>query len=267
MAKAAGNKKAWYQQGEEGRKRAREEDAAAQARREQRGPRRFYLPNDASGKITFLDTPNFFLHEHNIKLAGKFNNFFTCLKEIDTCPNCEDGDNPSYVCVGTCISHREWKDKEGKLHKNEKMLFVSKGRARQRLMKQIERREGDLKFCVYEMARGSQTTECNTGEDFEFIKRLTKKQLLGLAPAGSDESWLDPYDYAEILAPKTPEEIRKAIGGSPPVGSEEEGGGEDKGKKDKKDKDNGKKKKKDEDEDPENEGGEGGESTSIEDLI
>jgi len=78
---------------------------------------------------------------------------------------------------------------------------------------------------VYEFSRGTQSTEASTGEDFEFLnKRLTKKQLMTLAPAGEDEKWLEPFNYAEILAPKTPKELRAIVGGDEPVGGEDEDG-------------------------------------------
>lgn len=219
-------KGAWYLKGQEGTKRSGQEDEAAKQRREQKGPRRFWLANDTSTKVTFLDTPQFFLYEHQLKIGGNWRNWFTCLKDIDTCPICESGEHPSYVVVATVINHRKWTDKENKVHQNEKQLIVFKGRARQRIMKQIERRDGDLKYCVYELARGTQNTEASTGEDFEFLnKRLTKKQLLSLAPAGSDETWAEPLDYAEILAPKTPKELRAVVGGEEPVGAGEDGDG------------------------------------------
>lgn len=214
--------KSWFQRGEEGKKRAAEEDAATQARREQRGgPRRFWLKNDTSAKVTYLDTPDVFLHEHNLKLAGKFYNYFTCLKDIDTCPICEDGDQPSYIVAATIIDHRKYTDKDGKEHVNQKKLIVFKGRARQRIMKKIERRDGDIKYCAYEMSRGSSGTECSTGEDFEFIKQLTKAQLMQLAPKGETEDWLKPLDYEEIFKPKTAEDLRKILGGEVPVGAGE----------------------------------------------
>lgn len=220
------SKKAWFQKGEAGRKQAESEDAAAEARRKARsGPQRFYLKNDTSAKSTFLDNPDFFLHEHNLKINGKFYNYFTCLKDIDTCPICDDGDQPSYIVVATIIDHRKF-TKEGKEYVNEKKLIVFKGRARQRIMKQIERRDGDLKFCAYELSRGSTGTECSTGEDFEFLKRLTREQVISLAPKGTTaEDWLKPLNYEEIFAPKTAAELRKILGGEVPVGAGEEGDG------------------------------------------
>jgi len=231
MAAKKGNEKAggkaWFQKGEQGAKRAAQVDAEAQARRKEGGPRRFWLDSDQSGKVTFLDTPQFFLHEHNLKLSGKFFNFFTCIKDVDVCPICESGDNPSYVLVGTVINHREYKDKDGNVHTNQKQLFVAKGRARQRLMKQIERREGNLRGAVFEMARGSSPTECSTGEDFEFIGRLTDEKMKLLIPDGEKADWLEPFSYEELLKPKTVEELRAIVGQAPPVGAEKSNQAED----------------------------------------
>jgi|WetSurMetagenome_2_1015567.scaffolds.fasta_scaffold103231_2 hypothetical protein len=265
MAKKGGNKKAagaWYSTGKAGWKRAKEEDAAAKARREQRGPRRFWLDYDKSAKIVFLDTPDFFVHEHNLKIGGKYFNYATCLREIDTCPPCDEGDNPSYIVAGTIINLTPWTDKEGKEHKNEKQLFVAKGRARQRLMKQIERRGGELTGCVYEMSRGNSTTECSTGEDFEYIKTVKKlSDLLKAAPVDKkgqpDPTFIEPFNYAEIFAPKTSAELRAMLGLSAPVGSEEDEDNEEEeerpAKKDKKKKKASKPEPEDDDDEPEEE--------------
>lgn len=222
-------KKKWYQTGEEGEQRAKQIDKETKARRDQsRGPRRFWLDSDSAAKVTFLDTPKFFFHEHNLKLEGKYFNFFTCIKDMDTCPICESGDRASYVVAGTILSHKEWEDNDGNKHKIQKQLFVAKGRARQKLLRQIEKREDDMAFCVYEHARGSSPTEANTGEDVEFIKRLKKKQVKGLVPKsvlGDDETvdaFLKPYEYGEQFKPMTAKQLREIVGGEDPVGSEEE---------------------------------------------
>jgi len=123
-------KKSWFVTGKKGIDESRKVDDQAKARRDARGPMRFWLDYDSSAKLTFLDSPKFFCWEHNLKLQGRFNNFFTCIKDVDTCPLCEAGDNPSYVAVATVISHKKWKDSDGGVHQNQKMLFVAKGRAR-----------------------------------------------------------------------------------------------------------------------------------------
>lgn len=220
----------WFQTGEAGSKRAKQIDEEQKARREAgSGPRRFWLEPDTAAKITFLDTPKFFFHEHNLKLEGRFFNYFTCIKDMDTCPICESGDRSSYVMVGTILSHKTWKDGEGNVHKIQKQLFVAKGKARQKMTRQIEKREEDLTFTVYEMARGSTPTEANTGEDIEFLKRLKKSQVKGLIPdsvIGDDfedkDAYMKPFEYGKLFKPKTAKQLRAVVGGEAPTGTEEE---------------------------------------------
>lgn len=220
----------WYETGDQGAKKAKQIDEEAKARREAgSGPRRFWLEPDTAAKITFLDTPKFFFHEHNLKLEGRYFNYFTCIKDMDTCPICESGDRSSYVVVGTILSHKTWKDGEGNVHKIQKQLFVARGRARQKLMRQLEKRDEDLMFCIYEMARGSTPTEANTGEDMEFLKKVKKSQVKGLIPDSvlTDEvedkdAYMKPFDYAKLFKPKTAKSLRAIVGGEDPTGAEEE---------------------------------------------
>jgi len=216
-------KKQWYQKGKDGVKRSKQEDAAAKARREQRGPRRFWLDNGTSAKATFLDTPAFFLYEHNIKIGKDFHNFFTCIKDLDTCPLCEAKYMPSYIMVGTIINHKKSVDKKGQVHQHEKQLIVLKGQARQNMLRKIKKRGGDITMTRFEMSRGDSSTECATGEDFEFLGKVDKKKLLALKPADVDpKEWLKPFDYEEIFAPKTAKELAKLAGVDAPVGSDSE---------------------------------------------
>ena len=218
----------WFKTGKEGWSQAKKEDEAAKQRRAGADPWRFRLEADSSAKMTFIDTPTFFFHEHSLKVGGRWTTE-TCINEFDTCPLCESGLNVSYVVAGTCINHSKYVTKKGQELKNQKQLFVGKGRARQRLQKQIERRDGDLSCCVYEMSRGTGQTECATGEDFEYIKRLQKKQLRAFVPEGQDaEEWLAPYDYAKIFKPKTAEQLAELVGAAPPVGGENDDTGGDK---------------------------------------
>jgi hypothetical protein len=215
-------KASWFQTGKAGEKRSAQVDAEAQARRERTGPMRFYLKPGESAKVTFLDNPQFFLSEHNLKIGNSYYNFFTCLSDFDTCPICESGDSPSYIVVGTIINHKPWEDRDGNEHKNQKMLFVAKGRARQRILKRIEQNDGDLKYCVLEMTRGTGQTECATGEDFAFLKRLTAAQVKKLNTEGEDD-WLKAVDYEKVFEPKDPDELRKIVGGAAPVGADDSG--------------------------------------------
>lgn len=215
-------KESWYKKGTDGRKESKKADEEAKQRRAQ-SFNRFWLEQDSSGKITYLDNPDFFVYEHNLKLGGKWFNYFTCLKDMDTCPLCESGDNPSLAVVCTIVDHRRYEDKEGNVHQNEKKLFVARGKARQILLKRLEEKhDGDMVGCVYNMGRGAHKNESSVGEDFDFLKKLEKKDLKKMVPKGQDEDWLKPFDYEELLAPKSADELRKLVGAPSPVGSEEE---------------------------------------------
>ena len=254
----AEKKAAWFAKGEEGRAKAKQADEEAKQRGE-KAFRRFRLEKDSSALITHLDTPDFFFYEHQLKLGPKTFRNVTCIRDSDNCPLDEQGLNPGYVLAGTVISHKPWKDKAGKIHKNQKQLIVYKGKARETILRKIEKNEGNIQYCVFEMSRGSSQTECATGEDMEFKKRLTAKEVKMLTPAGQDPNeFIKPFDYAEEFAPLTAKELRKIAGQAAPVGAEDDD--EDSPLKGK---ENGKGKKDEEEDDDEK--GTGGKS--IEDII
>jgi len=219
-------KKEWFQKGKEGTERSKTEDAAAKKRRAEGGKiQRFYLKGDTSAKITFLDNPAFFFHEHNLNMNGKWFNYFTCIKDFDTCPICESGDSAGYVLAATVIDHSTWKDDQGEQQGHRKRLFIAKGKARQLILRRIESQgkdgePGDLTGCVFECARGSSPTECSTGEDIQFLAKLPNlSSLLKYAPKDAKD-YLEPIDYAKLLAPMTPKKLREVVGAPSPVGSD-----------------------------------------------
>jgi len=215
--------KRWYQTGKEGFKRSQQEDEAAKARREQRGPRRFWLKSGSSAKVTFLDTPQFFLYEHGIKIGKSYRNYFTCIKDLETCPLCEANYVPSYIMAGTVIDHSSYTDENGKTYKNQKRLFVAKGAARQIMLRKIKKKGGDIKFYRFEFTRGTNATECSTGEDIEVLGKVSKEKLLALKPSDVDpKEWLAPFSYEEIFAPKSAKELARLVGLDAPVGQDDE---------------------------------------------
>jgi len=221
----------WFKVGAEGKKESEKKDTEAKLRAKNRGKGfRFWLKNDTSAKVTYLDSPNFFFSEHNLKIGGKFGNFFTCLADFDVCPIDESGDMASYAIAATIIDHRKYIGGDGTEYRDQKKLFVAKGRARQHLLKQINLRDNNLQFCHYDLSRGSSQTESNVGEDFNFEKRLNKKSLItfvkklwdkqGKTYTDKDiEEFLTPFNYEEIFKPCTQEELRKIVGGEVPIGS------------------------------------------------
>lgn len=221
----------WFKRGAEGKRESDKKDAEAKLKAKNRGKgRRFWLKNDTSAKVTFLDNPDFFVSEHKLKIGNDFNNFFTCLVDFDVCPLCESGNNPSYEIVGTVIDHSVYIGNDGKEYRDQKKLLVCKGIARQHLLKQIARNDDNLQFCHFEISRGSGDKECSTGEDINFEKRLNKKSITAYLKKAWDkqgkqytdeyiEEFLTPYNYEEVFKPYTQEELRKVVGGEVPIGS------------------------------------------------
>jgi hypothetical protein len=223
------DKKTWFQTGEQGRKSSAQEDELAKTRRASGGSAawRFFLKADESCKIVFLDTPNFFFHEHPLfKITGKNDNV-TCLKDFDTCPGCEVN-NPSYCVAATIIDTRESTGKDDKKYKNQKREYVAKGKARQIILRRAEEHKFNLRGCVFTVTRGSGTTECAVGEDIQFVKKLDEETLRKLCPKEVEFSeWSKPLDYAEIHKPLAVSAMRKLFGISAPVGSSDDSSDDD----------------------------------------
>ena len=216
----------WYDQGEAGQEKARQDDE--ERKRRASGIFRFWLPVDKSAQFTFLDTAGFFFKEHQLYINGSWMNFETCIQDIgeEDCPPCEAGMKYSYVCVFTVVDHSEYVSKTTKKRvTNTKKLLVLKATARNKILKQKERREGDLTFCRYEATRFADK-ECSTGEDFEFIQRYTLDEMQAMAPSEwmgnpiTPNEWLKPFDYMKLFNPKSAAELRRIIGMVQPVGSE-----------------------------------------------
>ncbi len=209
----------WYQTGKEGFETAQRKIEEAKS---QYGPMRFWLKQGGSAKVTFLDSEGFYFQEHNLKINGKWGNYFTCLKDFSECPLCESGDRSGYMCAYTIIDHSKYETKQGKVIQNQKKLLVVRPQVMNKLARRREALEGNLQFGVFRFSRdGAQ--ECSTGEDIEFVKRLSKADVLKFKPAGgtmSDEEWLAPFDYMTLFAPKSVDELRKISGQAAPVGSD-----------------------------------------------
>jgi len=215
----------WYQTGEEGHERAKQFDNEREKRRQEKldKPRRFWNKPDGEGRdIVFLDTAGFFFKEHNYRADGHFRNWETCIQDLGSdCPACEAGNVPSYVCAHTIIELTEFENKQGQVIRNPKRLLVTKGIAREKVVKAKARQKDDLVGCVFEVTR-YKVKECNTGEDFEVKQRLSREQLEQLVPSGNDvEKYLEPYNYREIFSPKTVEELRNIFGVEAPIGVED----------------------------------------------
>jgi hypothetical protein len=211
----------WYQTGNEGletAKRIQEEQAAGY------GPMRFFLKPGNSAKVTFLDTEGFYFNEHNLFINNRWGNFYTCLRDFSECPMCDAGFKPGYVCAYTILDHSKYEGKNGIIQHRKKLLVVRPS-VMNKLARRRETLEGNLTLAVLRFTRDSKD-ECNTGEDIEFAKRLSREDVLKFKPSDSkesDEEFLKPYDYMTLFAPKPVEELRRVSGQSAPVGAEDYG--------------------------------------------
>lgn len=236
------SKNDWFKTGMDGAEEGKKVDAeAARKRAESRDEntiirkRRLWLPPDSSTKFTFLDSvAPFFLREHQLFIGGSWVNFETCLSDFDNCPVCDSGNKPSYVVVFSGIDHSEYTLKKGPnagtLIKNSKKIAVFKSTARNKILKQKERRDGDLTGCTFEITRYGEKDNASGGE-FEFIKRCTADELKVYAPETvigkngvekvDPDEWIKPFDYMKVFNPKSAADLLVIIGGVVPVGNED----------------------------------------------
>lgn len=214
--------KPWFSRGAEGAAKAQRLEEEAKARREQSGPRRFWLDRGASAKVVFLDDPDFYCFEHNVPLQGKFFNYYTCIKEVDNCPWCDAGDRGYYLVAATVINTTPQEAKDGRTFKNQKMLLVCKSDLQQKLKRQREKRGGTLKLAALELTRGTAEKSPSSGDNVEFLGKVSIDKLKTLIPDGETDDWIRPFDYEEVFAPKSAEEMRKLAGSPPTVGGSED---------------------------------------------
>lgn len=162
---------------------------------------RFFMKPEESKRIIFLDDSPVMIEEHQVWEDGR-PKFFTCLKMFDeSCPLCKRKHKPSSVGYYSIIDRSEWKDKQGKSHKNERKLFGAKMKALRKLRRLSKECNGldGVEFKVYRDGSDDPTT----GSDFTQIKKHELEYLL------SKGLEAEPFDYDVILAPKDESEYEE----------------------------------------------------------
>ena len=141
---------------------------------------------------------NVFIWEHNLKIAGRWGNYVTCVKEVRSCPVDESGERSTFTGYLTVIDTREFIRNDGTKVKNRKILYPAKGSTIKRL-EDLIKKHGTLKGMAFKIKRYTKD-DPNCGTDFEFIKpvALTKDNAI-------------PVDYNKVLYPPTDAEL-KAFG-------------------------------------------------------
>lgn len=165
---------------------------------------RFWMPKDSEKTITFVDdttvlcgettiTSPLFIEEYQINLNGHWRNWFTRPFKPEDDLLKEMGYRASRVAIFTIIDHSEWTDKKGTLHKDELKLFVVKRSAP--IYKQIEKlmgRHGSLRGRQFNVSRMGDKSPA-VGSMLEYLDHKEPQEI--------------PFNYLEVLKPKTREEI------------------------------------------------------------
>lgn len=185
--------------------------------------RRFWMPNNTEKVITFVDGPTamcggteiktpFQYQEYQIQHNGNWRNWFTRHPDPSHDVLSLHGHKASKVAAFTVIDHSEYTDKQGNVHKDKLSLYVVK--RSQPIYKQIEKllaRHGSLQgksFNVYRM--GDKSPGCGT-----MLEPID-------AWPNFDPDVYKPFNYLDVLSPKTADEISSLLGlGSEPSSNDD----------------------------------------------
>jgi len=222
----------WFSRGNAGFERKHQQDEFARMRKEKGAPR-FYLKStpgehaEGEGKsnearVVFLDDPGFWVHEHNLKIDGKWGNFFTCTKDFQPCDICAQmNDKSIYTCYFTVIDTRKFTRKDGTVSKNRKVLYPAKGAAID-VIENIKKKHGNLRGLIFDIKRTSDR-DPNCGRDFDIVMKDGRVARIDPLKKFPENDLSVPYDYMTVLAPPTSKELEIAgVATTRVVGSEED---------------------------------------------
>lgn len=231
----------WYTQGFGGVKK--EEDRVAQMY----GPPRFWMKAGTSTQLVFIDDEPACIHEHSPKINGSWKNWFTCLKDSNpedaACCELIGADTRHYVGYLTVVDCSEWKDTKGNVHQFEIKLLPAKLKALKLLQTKKEGRDNRLAGRVYRVSRTDDKSP-GIGNDYEFdrdadleklfqavnykgkklrdlmrsdkpeeLARIKKTFNVSFDKEGSIVPKLVPFNYQDVLKPKSPKELRDVLRG------------------------------------------------------
>lgn len=181
-----------------------EKEKEVKARQKDYVPR-FWLPSEKETKIVFLDDNPPIIEEHQLKISGDWRNWVTCLRIIgEACPVCDIlEDSPYTIGFYTILDLSEFTDRQGQKRKNEKKLLPAKFKTLQMFRKYSKKRDG-LQYCMFDVSRSS-ADSFNIGDIYDFEERLSESEAKKL------NSDITPFDYAEILKPKSAAEIKEML--------------------------------------------------------
>jgi hypothetical protein len=213
------------------------------------GPFRFWLKQGESCELAFVDDEPACIYEHQPKINGELQNF-TCLKDVypeePVCCEKFGFDSRYYVGLFTIVDFRKREDKKGVSHQFELKLLAAKYSALKLMGERKANKDNRLAGRVYKVKRvgekapnigdfwdydrdlaadkadkffeavmykGKRLPEWYASENEEDQLRLKKTFALRTAD-GQIVPKVVPFNYQEILKPKTPKILRDMLQGS-----------------------------------------------------
>ena len=172
---------------------------------------RFWMPKGTERKVIFLTDGDRakVLWEHQVRLAGKWQNWATCLEPLRCrCGLCDWSNakgefGRSKVACFTVIDCAEFKGKDGKVRSNLKKLLCAKKDTAEIVKRKWQSRREDgqsLRGAMFKVFRTNSEKSPAVGDDFEFVKMVD----LATLPDAAE------LPYADLLAPN-PEVVKRIV--------------------------------------------------------
>lgn len=219
---------------------------------EQYAPRRLWIPKPKDDgtqytkRIMFLDSQPFCFHEHSLfKITNSTKDRCICLAKngLDErgCPVCDkdlwayfigyftiiDMGDVSYSNDGT-VTLTGWRNKNDELFQFTRKALGAKvgGKDKpgmlQEYKRQMQKRGGDIKGCVFDVTRSGKLVE-TIGDKVDFVERVPEEKweeyftALGAGDT-KNELELEPFDYMEVFKQHSYDQLQNLCGVKKPSG-------------------------------------------------
>ena len=185
-------------------------------------PWRFFMKKGDEKSVLFLDDSPPIVLEHNLKINGKWNNFFTCRRVLgdgENCPLCAAGDRAYDVGFYHVLDLDGYVDKRGEKRTNVLRIFPAKQTEKLPMVKRLKKfsnQQGGLLGVKFNVERSRSDTSAAVGDDWMVDSKLDLaqvekilgkplKDVIPVTPADREKYWED------YLAPKTEVELQALV--------------------------------------------------------
>jgi len=172
------------------------------------GAGRFFVKAGETKRMIFLTDDPPIIEEHTLKLDGKCEHHFTCLKNLgETCPLCEAGDPPATVGFFAVIDRSAYTTTDG-IEAKDRVVVLAAKFGSLKLFKKFSRKYQGLVGSEFEVDR---TTgwESKIGDSYTRELRHTTAELEVML-GGQEVSAVVP-DWEQYLAPQSPDALEAVL--------------------------------------------------------